>query len=343
MRLTRTRHDTEHAGDRFHTPRRITRPARAHRTTPRPDNWASTSAATCSARRVLPTPPIPVNVTTRAASSRSRLRSARVRGRRTPSAATADSPGTRPANATPETRAGRSGCTTWNTRSGRARSRRRCSPRSTSYRTGELVARPVRRSPATQRSARRAPTAISRAARFTARAVIVAVAELGLAGMDPHPHPQRLRRRPTVRGDNATCAATAAATASCAPSRTRRGTRRPLSSRRNRHATSTASRTISSWRANAGCITSGCSSHRRVEPSTSVNKNVTVPDGSWELTSSCRGDAPRCEATASHHAPLPADFNASSFRDPRLGPRRYNERDRPKSHGDARPWAYLAP
>src|SRR5262249_33206215 len=40
-----------------------------------------------------------------------------------------------------------------------------------------------------------------------------------------------------------------------------------------------ASLTISSCRASASCITSGCCSHRRVEPSRSVNKKVTVPDG----------------------------------------------------------------
>ena len=38
------------------------------------------------------------------------------------------------------------------------------------------------------------------------------------------------------------------------------------------------------WRANASRIASGCSSHRRVEPSMSVNKNVTVPDGNSATT-----------------------------------------------------------
>src|SRR5215468_6392900 len=37
---------------------------------------------------------------------------------------------------------------------------------------------------------------------------------------------------------------------------------------------------MSSWRASASFIASGCSSHRRVEPSRSVNKKVTVPVGS---------------------------------------------------------------
>ena len=42
---------------------------------------------------------------------------------------------------------------------------------------------------------------------------------------------------------------------------------------------STALRTIPSWRANAKRMDSGAASHRRVDASTSVNKNVTVPDG----------------------------------------------------------------
>src|SRR4051812_19069793 len=40
---------------------------------------------------------------------------------------------------------------------------------------------------------------------------------------------------------------------------------------------------MSSWRANAFCIASGWSSHSRVEPSRSVNRNVTVPDGNSRI------------------------------------------------------------
>src|SRR6476659_993748 len=40
-----------------------------------------------------------------------------------------------------------------------------------------------------------------------------------------------------------------------------------------------ALRSTPSWPAKARRIASGNSSHRRVEPSRSVNKNVTVPDG----------------------------------------------------------------
>jgi hypothetical protein len=40
-----------------------------------------------------------------------------------------------------------------------------------------------------------------------------------------------------------------------------------------------ALRNISSWTANATRIASASASHRRVEPSTSVNRNVTTPEG----------------------------------------------------------------
>ena len=64
-----------------------------------------------------------------------------------------------------------------------------------------------------------------------------------------------------------------------APSRTPRGTRRPSSSPHDPRCA--RSRRAGSRRGapSAGRIASGCSSHRRVEPSRSVNKNVTVPDG----------------------------------------------------------------
>ena len=42
---------------------------------------------------------------------------------------------------------------------------------------------------------------------------------------------------------------------------------------------SIADRNTSSWAANSTRISSGAASQRRVEPSISVNKNVTVPDG----------------------------------------------------------------
>ena len=36
---------------------------------------------------------------------------------------------------------------------------------------------------------------------------------------------------------------------------------------------------VASWRCSAWCMSTGCCSHRRVDPSTSVNRNVMVPDG----------------------------------------------------------------
>ena len=64
-----------------------------------------TSAATCSASRVLPTPPTPVSVTTRRVVERvDDLGERRRRGPRTTSPAAAGCPGTRPATATAGTR-----------------------------------------------------------------------------------------------------------------------------------------------------------------------------------------------------------------------------------------------
>ena len=60
--------------------------------------------------------------------------------------------------------------------------------------------------------------------------------------------------------------------------RERRRRRRRCSSRPGRHAPRPRPEKPS-WRASAARIASGCSSHRRVDPSRSVNRNVTVPDG----------------------------------------------------------------
>ena len=96
-------------------------------------NRGSTSAATCNARRVLPTPPTPVNVTSRDARQHLRDRdTARRRAPRTTSPARGRFPGNASSDRNGGNSAGSPGAATWNTRSGRARSRSRCSPRSTS-------------------------------------------------------------------------------------------------------------------------------------------------------------------------------------------------------------------
>ncbi|HVM66863.1 MAG TPA: hypothetical protein VMU14_18490, partial [Acidimicrobiales bacterium] len=77
---------------------------------------------------------------------------------------------------------------------------------------------------------------------------------------------------------SAACASSAAATAS--PARPN-ATPTPSPPVENTYppCASTAARTTASWRASAAGITSGAACHRRVDPSMSVNKNVTVPDG----------------------------------------------------------------
>jgi hypothetical protein len=51
-----------------------------------------------------------------------------------------------------------------------------------------------------------------------------------------------------------------------------------------------AERNTSSWAARAALIASASASHRRVEPSTSVNKNVTAPDGGPALTADTQAE-----------------------------------------------------
>ena len=91
----------------------------------------TTSAATCNASRVLPTPPTPVNVTTRARPSGDRRS---ISCSRPMNELTCN--GRFPRNASNDRTGGnsrrRSGCISWNTPHRVARSRNRCSPNATS-------------------------------------------------------------------------------------------------------------------------------------------------------------------------------------------------------------------
>ena len=81
---------------------------------------------------------------------------------------------------------------------------------------------------------------------------------------------------------SATCEAIAAATAS--PDRwNAAATPSPPVENTNPLCPSITARKTLSWRANASRIASGCSSHRRVEPSRSVNKKVTIPVGNSDI------------------------------------------------------------
>ena len=70
---------------------------------------------------------------------------------------------------------------------------------------------------------------------------------------------------------------------------------------------SIAARNTSSWAARAARIASASASHRRVEPSISVNKNVTTPEGG------CPGDT----RTGCHTKPTTTPQTATDFRDSR--------------------------
>ena len=65
---------------------------------------------------------------------------------------------------------------------------------------------------------------------------------------------------------------------------------------------STAVRSTSSWAANATRIASASASQRRVEPSISVNRNVTVPDGRSAISAVSHPAAPRRLRTPDHPA-----------------------------------------
>ena len=243
------------------------------------ESAAARSAATCSASRVLPTPPTPVSVTSRARPSAVATRGELVVAADERRELQRQVPG----NASSDRSGGNSprspGCATWNTRSAARRSRRRCSPRSTQLDVGaSAVARPAPRSPSDTTiwppcADRHQPRGtVQRRCRSSRRR---AAPPRRCAGPSaPATAPSRPRLVASAR-----CAVDRAPTARVRASRTPRDPS-PVVFTTCPPCAAIASRRISSWRASAACIASGCSSHRRVEPSRSVNKNVTVPDGS---------------------------------------------------------------
>jgi len=72
-------------------------------------------------------------------------------------------------------------------------------------------------------------------------------------------------------------------------------------------AASMAERKTSSWVASAARTPSASASHRRVEPSTSVNRNVTTPEGG----------PPADTRTGCHTKPTSTQQTATDFRDSR--------------------------
>ena len=109
------------------------------------------------------------------------------------------------------------------------------------------------------------------------RTEIVAVALLHLAGMQAHPHPQDAPLRPTLTAQPS-CASSAAPKPVAS---TVKGGREPIPDRGEHPATMGLDArphdlVMAGQRAR---IASGADSHNRVEPSTSVNRKVTVPEG----------------------------------------------------------------
>ena len=226
---------------------RPTRPRRSPRTPPRPrrrtPSGSRTGASSHQPRpvRELAAAPPPRPATPNGScrphprpsasppAPRERLRDPRPisrRGRRTSSPAAAGCPGTRPASATAGTRAPGPARSTWNTRSGRAQIAQAVltqvdqldGPR----RRTQLARRHRHHDLAAVRHSHQPGSTVHRTA------VVVAVAQLRLAGVHPHPHPQRprlperLRRQPDA-------APRPPRPTRRARSRTRRGRRRPSS------------------------------------------------------------------------------------------------------------------
>src|SRR5271165_2264875 len=77
---------------------------------------------------------------------------------------------------------------------------------------------------------------------------------------------------------SARCAVTAASTADFGDAKAAH-TPSPVCLNNQPPCASIAERNTSSWAASAALIAAASASHRRVEPSTSVNKNVTTPEG----------------------------------------------------------------
>ena len=108
------------------------------------------------------------------------------------------------------------------------------------------------------------------------RAVVVAVAELGVARVDTDPHPERTGHAPRF-GDDRPFGVGGGGECIVGTGEDRvdavAGRLHDLPVARP-----TASRRMASWRASASRMASGMSSQRRVELTRSVKRNVTVPD-----------------------------------------------------------------
>ena len=223
-----------------------------------PVNRSTDSAAAWSASRVLPEPPAPVNVTMRAPSmSAAMSRSSSVRP-------TSGSSWAGRFVALSERRGGNRSQPSWNSLSGAPRSLSRCSPRS----------RPGSRSSAarvTSESTTCPPWAAAQilAARWTSMPTYPSVVTIGV----PVWMPMRTRTGPSDRWISS-----AAATASSArPKATKNAS--PCVSTSTPSCRPKTARSSLRWPASRSAYPSPRSCRSRVEPSMSVNRKVTVPDG----------------------------------------------------------------
>ena len=247
QRQARALHDSRASRRRpAPSPRRRRRAASSQNHAPSAKR-GTTSAATWTARRVLPTPPVPVRVTSDASSSASpRCERRRRRGRRT----TSPAPGRFPANASSDRRRRELPARLGMRRPGRpapaapgrAAGARRGRRSSTVAVADQLLGGQRHHDLAAVRGRHQPRRPVHR------RAVVVAVAQLGRAGVDAHPHPQRLGQRPVLAAERE-LRRDRRIDGVGRGRRTPRARRRPSSSPRDRRAPRPPSRRISSWRA----------------------------------------------------------------------------------------------
>src|SRR5689334_13072814 len=109
---------------------------------------------------------------------------------------------------------------------------------------------------------------------------IVAFLHMRLAGVQPHPHPQRRTRRPRLTPEPQLADPAASTAATALANAAKKLSPSPREATTTPPRPSITSVTIRFCRPSAASIAPGAVSHSRVEPSMSVSTNVTVPAGS---------------------------------------------------------------
>ena len=271
----------QHAASVSHTASGSATGASSHNHAPS-GNSATTSAATWSARRVLPTPPTPVSVTRRR--PQHELRQRRDLGLAADERRDLTRQVARQRVQRPQRRELRAPVPARHLEH-RARRSQVAQPVLAQIDQLDSRSRTSRRYRSRTTTCPPCATPISRARTVQLGAEVVAVAQFGLTGVQPHPHPQD-GSEPQLRSDRRRACVRS-------PTQTGRHTVAGVLEQEPAMLSITSRRRVVFHQVPAS--PRGSSSHRRVEPSTSVNRNVTVPEGTLPTTT----------ATASHGGRAP--------------------------------------